>query len=277
MFSEKRVANRQVEIQPPSRGCCKDCDDMEPCQRASLRNPRLKILFALFIFLMSGAIHANTEDRGVFRSVYAAGDVVLDTEPRSAFWHAAPAVYAEADSWGRMMPAYRTEIRSRWTKSNLYLLFACPYEELYLKPSPNAAEETYGLWNWDVAELFIGSDFHNIRRYKEFEVSPQREWVDLDINLDLPDHAVGWNWNSGFQVAARIDPRVKIWYGAMRIPFAALATHPPVTGRNYRANLFRSQGPPNRRKSIAWKAPMNDTFHVPEKFGLLELVSDKSK
>ena len=43
--------------------------------------------------------------------------------------------------------------------------------------------ETNELWNWDVAEVFIGSDFKNIRRYKEFEVSPQAEWVDLDINL----------------------------------------------------------------------------------------------
>jgi hypothetical protein len=226
---------------------------------------------------MCSTSHAKTGDRGVFRSVYSADDVVLATDPSSAFWQAAPAVYAEVDNWGHMMPAYRTEIRSRWTKNNLYLLFACPYEELYLKPSPNAAEETYGLWNWDVAELFIGSDFHNIRRYKEFEVSPQREWVDLDINLDLPDHTVGWTWNSGFQVAARIDPKAKIWYASMRIPFSALITSPPGAGNTFRTNLFRSQGPPDQRKSIAWKAPMSDTFHAPEKFGLLELVDDKSK
>ena len=129
--------------------------------------------------------------------------------------------------------------------------------------------------------MFIGSDFDNIRRYKEFEVSPQSEWTDLDINLDLPDHTVGWTWNSGFQIAARIDPKAKIWYGAMRIPFTALnaqpETRPPVAGDTFRANLFRSQGPPERRKSIAWKAPMSDTFHVPAKFGLLELVKDKSK
>jgi hypothetical protein len=31
--------------------------------------------------------------------------------------------------------------------------------------------------------VFIGSDFHDIKPYKEFEVSPPNEWVDLDINL----------------------------------------------------------------------------------------------
>ncbi len=237
----------------------------------------MKTLFALCLLLLSRTIQANTVDRSTFRSAYATGDVALDTDPRSAFWQGAPSVYAEVDSWDKTMPAYRTQVWSRWTKNNLYLLFACPYEELYLNPSPLAAQETYGLWNWDVAELFIGSDFDNIHRYKEFELSPQSEWTDLDVNLDLPDHTVGWTWNSGFQVAARIDPKAKIWYGVMRIPFSALDTRPPVAGRTFRANLFRSQGPPDRRKSIAWKAPMSDTFHVPKKFGLLELVMDKSK
>jgi hypothetical protein len=235
----------------------------------------MKRLFASCLLLLGGTLHATNADRGTFRSTYATEDIPLDTDPQSAFWQGASPVYAEADNWGHRMPAYRTQVSSRWTKNNLYLLFACPYEELYLNPSPHPAEETYGLWNWDVAELFIGSDFRNTRRYKEFEVSPQQEWVDLDVNLDLPDHTVGWTWNSGFQVAARIDPKARIWYGAMRIPFAALETRPPVAGRTFRANLFRSQGPPSRRKSIAWKAPMSDTFHVPDKFGLLELVGDK--
>ncbi len=236
----------------------------------------MKRILASCLLFLSSAIHATGTDRSTFRSAFADQDVVLDTDSRSAFWQSAPSVYAEVDSWGHVAAAYRTQVRSRWTKNNLYLLFACPYEELYLKPSPNSAAETYGLWNWDVAELFIGSDFHNIRRYKEFEVSPQREWVDLDVNLDLPDHTVGWTWNSGFQVAARMDPKAKIWYGAMRIPFAALNTHlptrPPAAGDTFRANLFRSQGPPDHRQSIAWKTPMSDTFHVPEKFGILELV-----
>jgi len=199
----------------------------------------------------------------------------LDTNPHSAFWRGALPVYAEVDAHGKAVPRYRTEVRSRWTKENLYLLYVCPYEELYLKPAPTTATETNKLWNWDVAELFIGSDFQNIRRYKEFEVSPQGEWIDLDIDLDLPNHEVGWTWNSGFQVAARIDHKAKIWYGAMRIPFAALDERPPAAGNIFRANLFRSQGPPGRQTSIAWKAPLSDTFHTPERFGQLELAKDK--
>jgi len=144
-----------------------------------------------------------------------------------------------------------------------------------LKPNPDTVAETNELWKWDVAELFIGSDFHNIRRYKEFEASPQGEWIDLDINLALPHHEVGWTWNSGFHVVARIDPKLKVWYGAMKIPFAAIDQRPPADGNVFRTNLFRSQGPPQSQLSIAWKAPMSATFHTPERFGRLVLVKGK--
>lgn len=227
------------------------------------------------LLAMSCIAIAQTHNPTPFRSVYAAQDISLDTNPDSEFWRGALPTYAEVDSLGRAAPLYRTEVKSRWTKKNLYLLYICPYEELNLKPSPNTAAETNKLWNWDVAELFIGSDFENIRRYREFEVSPQGEWLDLDIDLDLPDHTVGWTWNSGFRVAARIDARSKRWYAAMQIPFTSIAKQPPVSGDNFRANLFRSQGPPGRQKQIAWRAPLTETFHTPERFGLLELVEGK--
>src|SRR5665213_739880 len=235
----------------------------------------MKRIATTCLLMLTGAASAQNASPATFKSVYAARDVSLDTNPKSAFWRAALPVYAEADNYGKPVPNHRTEVRSRWTKENLYLLYICPYEELNLKPAPDAVRETYELWNWDVAELFIGSDFQNIRLYKEFEVSPQGEWIDLDVNLALPHHEVGWTWNSGFQVAARIDRKAKIWYAAMRIPFAALDQRTPAAGNRFRANLFRSQGPPERKKSIAWQAPMTDTFHTPERFGQLELVNEK--
>jgi hypothetical protein len=189
-----------------------------------------------------------------------------------SFWSTATPVYIERDSFGKAAPGYRTEVRSRWTKDNLYFLFICPYEQLHLKPGPNARQETNELWNWDVAEVFVGSDFSDIKRYKEFEVSPQGEWIDLDINLRNPHHEDGWKWNSGFQVAARVDEQKRIWYGAMRIPLAAIDPRPALPGNTLRVNLFRSQGPPHHLHEIAWQPPMSKSFHVPEKFGLLKLV-----
>jgi hypothetical protein len=205
-------------------------------------------------------------------SKQAQRDTSADTDPNSAFWRGASAIFAERDGSGNPVPGHRSEIRSRWTGKNLYFLFICPYEQLNLKPEPKTETETNELWKWDVAEVFIGSDFKNIRRYKEFEVSPQGEWIDLDIDLDAPRHEDGWVWNSGFQSSARIDQDAKTWYAFMRIPYAAVDTRSVAAGNTLRVNFFRSQGARPNHKSIVWQPTHRPTFHVPEVFGTLKLV-----
>lgn len=226
------------------------------------------LIFALLAVFWTTA----APQTAVIESKYASEDIQLQLDPEAAFWKASAPVYMENDTFGKAVPGYRTEVRTRWTKTNLYLLFICPYEQLHLKPEPNTRQETNELWNWDVAEVFVGSDFKDIQRYKEFEISPQGEWVDLDIDLHKPHHEDGWTWNSGFQALAKIDSQRHIWYGAMRIPFSAIDPQSPAAGTTLRINLFRSQGPPGHPHSITWQAPMTKTFHTPERFGLLKLI-----
>lgn len=206
------------------------------------------------------------------KAVWAEQDVALDTNPSSPFWQGAIPVIMDADINGQPDPKHRTEIRIRWTNQNLYLFYICPYEELNLKPNPQVSVETNELWNWDVAEAFIGADFKNIVRYKEFEISPQGEWVDLDIDLAKPHHEDGWKWNSGMEVSARVDRATHVWYGAMKIPYSAIDSRRATAGNTLRINLFRSQGPVSSRHEMAWQPTMSKTFHVPQRFGLLELV-----
>lgn len=244
-----------------------------------MRSPQTRMrnaVIACALVALAGAT-VTAADSAVMQSTKAREDVAPSTDATSEFWRGARVVYAEKTPYGKNQPHYRTEIRSRWTEKNLYFLFICPYEALNLKPSPSTSTETFQLWDWDVAEVFLGSDFQNIRRYKEFEISPQGEWVDLDIDLSKPHHEEGWTWNSGFTVAARIDPAAKIWYGAMRIPFSALQSRAPSVGDTFRINLFRSQGPPPNRIEVVWQPTMSRTFHTPERFGLLRLVADVAK
>jgi len=229
-------------------------------------------IFALVLLLCSSVL-AQTKTDAVMDSSYADKDVTLNSDPHSEFWSAARSVYMSVGTKGQPQAEYRTQVLSRWTDKYIYFLFVCPYKELYLKPNPDASHETNELWNWNVAEVFLGSNFQDIKRYKEFELSPQNEWIDLDIDLNKPHHETGWVWNSGFEHQARIDSQHHVWFAALRIPFAALDTPNPKAGTTFRANLYRTEGPPKRAKEIVWRPTMSETFHVPERFGLLKLVA----
>ena len=208
---------------------------------------------------------------GVLESAHSARDFELDPDPASDAWKHAPRVVADHDKSGAPIAGPPMEIRSRWTNENLYLLYICPYDQLNLKPDPDPQAETPRLWNWDVAEAFIGSDFENIGRYKEFQVSPQSEWVDLDIDRGDPKRQEGMRWNSGYAVKARIDAQAKIWYGVMRIPFRALDGRPPEKGRELRIGLYRIAGVEPSKQHYAWRPTGQATFHYPQAFGTLRL------
>jgi hypothetical protein len=224
------------------------------------------------LLLLLAALPLAADGPGVILSKYSKKDFALTADPAAAPWRSAGVAIAENGPTGNLTPGHKTEIRSLWSDKNLYFLFICPYDSLNLKPNPTTTDETNKLWDWDVAEVFIGTDFQNIRRYKEFQVSPQGEWVDLDIDRDHPQPEGGWRWNSGFEVAAKIDTGRKIWYGAMRIPIDKIDTRRPEAGLEMRINFYRLQGPGPARNGIAWQPTNAASYHVPEAFGRLKLV-----
>jgi hypothetical protein len=209
-------------------------------------------------------------DPAVLESAYSPKELELNPDPTTEDWRDAPRVVANRDKAGQSIEGPPTEIRSRWTTENLYLLYSCPYDELNLKPDPTSTAETPRLWNWDVAEAFIGSDYEHIGRYKEFQVSPQSEWVDLDIDRENPKGQAGMKWNSGYAVKGRIDAQTKVWYGMMRVPFRAIDPRPPQPGRELRIGLYRIAGV-DPKQHYAWRPTYGTTFHMPEAFGTLRL------
>jgi hypothetical protein len=225
----------------------------------------------LMITFISLAFLAPQADVGsVLESTYSSRDFDLHPDPARAEWAKAPRVIADRDYLGEPIPGPPTEIRSRWTREHLYLLYICPYDELNLKPDPTTSEETPRLWNWDVGEAFIGSDFEHIGRYKEFQVSPQSEWVDLEIDRENPK-SQGRNWSSGIAVKARINASAKIWYAVMQIPFAAIDAREPEKGRELRIGLYRIAGADAKKRYYAWRPTGRTTFHEPKAFGILRL------
>ena len=211
-------------------------------------------------------------DVPVIKSKYSNRDLPLTASPDAPHWRDIQPIVIESDFAGQALSGHRTEVRSRWTDTHLLLLYVSHYKTLYTKPQPVTNAETSRLWNWDVAEAFIGSDFDNIKKYKEFQVSPQGEWVDLDIDRTAGAKQIGEAWNSNFEVKARVDADKKIWYGEMKIPFSSIDTRKPAPGNDLRIGLYRIEGPAPNRVHVSWRSTDGKTFHMPERFGTLSLV-----
>ena len=223
--------------------------------------------------LLVVAALAFADGTGRIESKHISKDMELTADPNAKAWKQAKPVIAENGPTGTPAPGHRTEIRSLWSDKYLYFFYTCPYETLYLNDSPSTSTETNKLWEHDVAEVFIGADFKNIRQYREFQVSPKSEWVDLYIDRDKPWPEGGWKWNAeGFQVKGRIDEAKKIWYGEMRVPISSIDTNPPKPGTEMRINFYRLQGPPPKRTFIAWQPTGNPNYHTPEAFGRITLT-----
>ncbi|HKW97371.1 MAG TPA: carbohydrate-binding family 9-like protein [Bryobacteraceae bacterium] len=223
------------------------------------------------LLMLAGAVVVMADGPGLIVSHRADADFALTADPDATPWKGITGIFMENGPKGEPVPGHRTEVRSRWTAENVYFLFVCPYQQLHLHPHPDAVHETNQLWDWDVAEVFVGTDFGHINLYKEFEMSPQGEWVDLDIDRNSKHPEKGWLWNSGMAVKARIDASKKIWYGEMRIPIKSIDKRPPAPGNEMRINFYRCQGANPHRKYIAWQPTGAETFHVPEAFGKMKL------
>lgn len=223
----------------------------------------------LALFLLTVGLASAEEALAV---KFASKDTAPTADPASEFWKGIAPVLATRNNLGVELPTNRTEIRLRWTAKNLYVLMSCPYQELYVNANPSVTTETNKLWERDVAEIFVGADFDNTHQYREYQVSPLGEWVDLDIDTKKPLPAGGWKWDSKMVTKARIDEKAKIWHGEFQIPMASITAKPIEAGLMLRGNFYRFQGPPPERKMVAWKPTGRINNHTPEAFGTLRLV-----
>lgn len=217
-------------------------------------------------------------EKEVFLSYKADRDVEPTADAESKFWKGVRPVIIDNGIENNPLPEFKNEARSRWTKDYLYFLFSGPYEKLTLKPEPDTTKETYRLWEWDVFELYIGADFENINLYREFQVSPQGEFLDLNIDSSVarPGHSDERFWDSGFKVKARVDSARKIWCAEMRIPISGIDEREPKAGNEMRVNVYRLSGTEkNRDFFMAWQPTGVWNPHRPAKFGKLRLVEGR--
>jgi hypothetical protein len=224
-------------------------------------------------FLLGQEPCVVSEPRATFTIHHVQGDPELTLQPGEGVWKDAAAQTLSKDCSRQIdYPHLRTTIRAFWTDHDLFLLFECPYTVLNLFLPADNSKKHVGLWDRDVVEMFLGDDWTNIRHYREFEIAPTGDWIDLAIDLDHQNY--NHDWKSGWATKARIDEQRHIWYAAARIPLRAVSEHPVADGTKWRMNLYRIEGlgADPQRHFLCWQPTCvqnRDPNHVPEHFGTL--------
>ena len=168
-------------------------------------------------------------------------------------------------------PEAATRVASLWTETHIYFAFFSRYDSLNIYEGEDPKRERWQLWNRDVVEVFLNPQPERMNHYFEFEVAPNNQWIDLEIDKTRNPFNDA-SWNSGFEHATRIDAEQHVWTAEMRIPLTAMNVKQLRPGTEWRVNFFRAagKGDDDRRKFLAWSIiPEGKTFHVPERFGIL--------
>jgi hypothetical protein len=190
--------------------------------------------------------------------------VRLDAGQPSKEWErATPVSFCEDWQAKNAAPEKTTTVRVLWSQETLYLRFECRYQTLTVFPDSEPNGRRDHLWDRDVAETFLQPDPSREHFYKEFEVSPNGMWIDLDIGTgELVD------LKSGLQRSVSIDEKNHRWAAELAIPMRALAAHFDPAGV-WRVNFFRVEGSREPRYYSAWRPTRTEqpNFHVPGVFG----------
>ena len=199
-----------------------------------------------------------------FRAAYRADDFELRAD-HDAWRRASRIPLARQSRSGKAAKFRLTHADVLWSKNWFYVRFTCPYSKLTTFGG-DVDGERIGLWDKDVVEAFIGTDTKHPRRYKEFELAPDGEHLDLTLDLPKKD----FKWNSEFEVKVEVGDGV--WHGMMRIPMRALSDSTPKIGDRWRINLYRCDRA--NRLFLATSPTLTGTFHRPWRFALLELAGE---
>ncbi|HEX8800951.1 MAG TPA: carbohydrate-binding family 9-like protein [Terriglobales bacterium] len=162
-------------------------------------------------------------------------------------------------------PQRSTGVRVLWTGGHLYIRFRCQYRAIHVFPDADSNGRRNELWDRDVAEVFLQPDRFGEKYYKEFEVSPKGQWLDLDITPQGLRHIA-----SGMRSRVSVGQSAKTWTADLAIPIGAI-TSGFDPAQSWRVNFFRCEDVDPQRFYSAWQ-PTNTAqpnFHVPEKFGTL--------
>ncbi len=208
-------------------------------------------------------------------SAFSGKDFVPDGNLEKQIWRKAQWVCFDYDMSGQThFPEADTRVAALWTSNYVYFAYRCQYTTLNIYEGEDPARERWKLWERDVVEVFINPQPERVNHYYEFEVAPNNQWIDLEINRDKTPFNDA-KWDSHFEHATRIDSKKHVWTCEMRIPVAVMGVKTMAPDTDWRINFFRDDGPGDntQRRVMCWSPiPGGKTFHTPTRFGIIHFT-----
>jgi hypothetical protein len=240
------------------------------------------VLASLYFLRGEGGAQAVVENGQYIRNLtmtskFTPADFVPDGNLSKKVWKDAPRISFDQDRFGLThFPDSEVQVASLWTPGYVYFAYWCKYRALNIYAGEDPAKERWELWNRDVVEAFINPQPERFPHYYEFEVAPNNQWIDLEIDLTkTPFNDAGWD--SHFEHATKVDAGRKVWSVEMRIPVGSMKVNAILAGDEWRLNLYRADGPGDdtQRRFLCWSAlpaGPNKSFHQPASFGIIRFV-----
>lgn len=216
--------------------------------------------------LLSGETVRGVHEARIATAVRLSGALDAEGFPSDAAWKLAPGVSFAQDWQGlNSDPQRETEVRVIWSLQILFFRFVARYRTITVFEDAERNGRRDELWDRDVAEVFLQPPELSGKHYKEFEVSPNGFWIDLDITPEGKRFL-----ESGLYCRAKVADSIKTWKAQLAIPVSSL-TRDFDSGKPWRVNFYRVEGPTEPRFYSAWQPTGTavPNFHVPEAFGRL--------
>jgi hypothetical protein len=173
---------------------------------------------------------------------------------------------------GSGLAKQQTQVRVAYSQQAFYVRFDCEDDDIW----GTHTKRDDPLYDEEVVEVFIASGAETPTRYFEFEVSPYGVLFDCIItnpafqsnSKQLYDVDESWN-AEGLEWYAGICLEKQQWWAVLNIPWQDIGGFHTI----WRANFYRIE---RSRKSgtefSCWSATLSESFHVPARFGRLELA-----
>jgi hypothetical protein len=180
-------------------------------------------------------------------------------------WRDLPAVELMAAQTGEP-PRQRGFVRMAHDGHEWRVLFHCEDRD----PWATLTERDAPLYNEETVEIFF-DPAGDLEGYFEIEVNPLGAVLDLVFRRSRSGYKGDRAWDcEGLRVAVKMGPET--WTTEIAVPFASVTAMP--FPRQWRVNFCRIDRPSRDgslpRELTAWSPPRRDSFHTPERFGVVK-------